>query len=420
MAFTGEILWSPILNSIKFINSLDDSFLDNESLDDLGNLEWMNLEGYCQKVETGETRTIQFHSNGTTPTVYIKNWTTDAIISTVVATDMGASIKEGEDGTPYPFNFYEADLSFPAIGNYYCTIENTAGGTIRSEPINVGSHPNTLLLTFNNRENTVLNVWDDQLELKIRVEAQLFRRNPSSERTVFRGSDNRGKVLSQRNMRGMTMNTFMLPSYLHEALAYGWSLTVCNINGQSFYSEEGYEAEGYIDRYTLSNGTVLMLANQGMDQAIKRFALPAPTAFTATRMTFSDADLEWTSNSGGLETGFIVERSPDNAIWTTVATVGSGILVASASIPSVGGIWYFRVIADGGTPSDPSTVSSFSTVDPPLSLVLDGITPSTVSLSWTDLDGFVAGVDIEESSDGVIFASKEIVYISEDEFTLTL
>ena len=277
MAFTGEILWSPALNSIKFINSLDESFLDTQSLDDLAALPYMEFEGYCQKVNTGEARSIQFHSNGTTPTVRIRNWDTDAIVSTVVATQLNASEKESENGTVYPFNFYQADLTFASAGRYYCTIENTAGGTIRSEPIIVGDFTDTVLIKFSNDKNTNLNVWTEAtpLELTIRVEAQFYKAMPTSSRTVFKSSSDRSLILAQKNNRGVKMDIYHIPPYMHEALGYGFSLGTINVNGQLFYSNTGYSEVSYSDRFDLANGTATLLTQVGFGEQDV-----TPSAFT--------------------------------------------------------------------------------------------------------------------------------------------
>lgn len=136
----------------------------------------------------------------------------------------------------------------------------------------------------------------------------------------------------------------------------------------------------------------------------------APSALLATRMTFADVDLEWTSNSEGNETGFRVEVSTDNSTWSTLTTVASGVVTANVTIPSVGSTYYYRVIATGGIPSAPSNVASFATIAAPITLdAITTVTPTTIDLSWVDTEGFASSYEIERSDDGgTIYNSIEV------------
>jgi len=270
MAIDTELLWSPVLNSIKFINSEDVSFLDTQSLEFLNTKEYLDFEGYCQKIQTGETRLIQFHANGAIPTVFIKRWDDNAVIDTIIADSVATSVKQDEDLMDITFDIYQASLSFPFSDRYYVTIETNGGANeIISEPILVGQFPETLQISIYNDANTDLNVWNDGFEVHFRVEAQLYQLKPESDRTVFRGSDNRSQVISQKNRRGIRMDIFFLPPYMHEILSYGFSLDTIQINGETFYSTSGYSEINYTTRYSLANGTALLFTKSGFgDQVV--------------------------------------------------------------------------------------------------------------------------------------------------------
>jgi len=232
-------------------------------------LPYMEFSGYCQKIELDETRSIQFHANGTTPTVFIKRFEDDVIFDTVVATLVDTSIKEQEDLVEVTFGIYQASLTFDTAGSYYVSIETNGGANvIRSEPISVGTFLDTVLVKISNDKNTDLNVWNAGFEVQFRVEAQFYKLLPESERTVFRGSDNRGLVLTQKNKRGVRLDVFNVPPYMHEVLTYGFSLDTIDVDGQLFYSESGYSEITYQDRFSLANGTTILFTKFGFgDQA---------------------------------------------------------------------------------------------------------------------------------------------------------
>ena len=139
------------------------------------------------------------------------------------------------------------------------------------------------------------------------------------------------------------------------------------------------------------SGNNVLVSDLTEDISFCSLTLAAPSGLTATRMTFADVDLEWTSNSDGVETGFRVQVSTDNVVWSTLLTTASGVVTASVSIPSAGSNYFYRVVALGLIPSSPSNVSSFSTEAAPV--VLDSITAvtvNTIDLSWTDTEGFAS------------------------------
>lgn len=153
---------------------------------------------------------------------------------------------------------------------------------------------------------------------------------------------------------------------------------------------------------TWNSGNNVLVADLPDKPLFCSSTLAAPSSFTATRMTFADVDLEWVSNTAGAENGFKVQVSTDNVTWATSVTVGSGVLTANVTIPSVGDTYYYRVIATGSIPSQPSNVSSFATVAAPITLdAITTVTASTIDLSWVDTEVLASSYSVERSLTGV-------------------
>ena len=120
----------------------------------------------------------------------------------------------------------------------------------------------------------------------------------------------------------------------------------------------------------------------------------APTLDTAVQTPGSEANsttMTWTSNSGGTEDGFRIERKSTTGIYVTAGTVGAGILTFVDS-PLLSGItWTYRIFAFvGPTDSDPSNELSVSTdAIPPVpdfllaSAFINGVNPFIV-LTWSE------------------------------------
>jgi hypothetical protein len=109
----------------------------------------------------------------------------------------------------------------------------------------------------------------------------------------------------------------------------------------------------------------------------------APSSLTATADGgYTRIKLAWTDNSDN-EDGFRIERSPDDAAWVEIATVGSGVITYQNSGLDVGTQYYYRVRAynDGGN-SDYTSSANATTFDP------DTLTP----ISWGEAND-IAGDD---------------------------
>jgi hypothetical protein len=115
----------------------------------------------------------------------------------------------------------------------------------------------------------------------------------------------------------------------------------------------------------------------------------APTNLAASAFSSSRIDLSWKDNSGD-ETGFKIERSPNGASWTQIATVGPGS-VAGGTITypntglSSGATYWYRVRAyNGAGNSGYSNVATATTQAAPAIHVgdLDG-SRTLALLTWT-------------------------------------
>ena len=79
----------------------------------------------------------------------------------------------------------------------------------------------------------------------------------------------------------------------------------------------------------------------------------APTDLTAAPASDTEIDLTWTDNANS-ETGFKIERSPDESTWTLLATLGRNVTTYSDTGLTEGTPYYYRVWATN-TIGDPTT-----------------------------------------------------------------
>jgi PKD repeat protein len=123
---------------------------------------------------------------------------------------------------------------------------------------------------------------------------------------------------------------------------------------------------------------------------------PAPGNLTATAVSSSQITLNWADVA--TETSYRVEKSTDNATFSTVAT-----LAANASSYTVSGLtanttYYFRVVAinSGGEAASTASATTLSaTPTAPSNLSASGVTTTAVVLTWRDNSNNESGFVLE-------------------------
>ncbi len=115
----------------------------------------------------------------------------------------------------------------------------------------------------------------------------------------------------------------------------------------------------------------------------------APSGLTATAASATQINLSWTNNATN-QTGFKVERSPDNVTFTQIGTTGSTITVYSDSPLAPATTYYYRARAtnaagDSGYSNVASAATLADTTPPtaPTSLAATATSSTQINLTWT-------------------------------------
>ena len=91
--------------------------------------------------------------------------------------------------------------------------------------------------------------------------------------------------------------------------------------------------------------------------------IDTPSGLTLSLPSPSTVQLDWTSNSGGFEDGFKIERSFDDISYLEVGSVGTGVITYNDNSAPLGTLVYYRVKSfDSGGDSDPSNVESTTVI----------------------------------------------------------
>jgi Fibronectin type III domain len=95
----------------------------------------------------------------------------------------------------------------------------------------------------------------------------------------------------------------------------------------------------------------------------------APSNLTAIAVSSTEIDLSWT-NTDPSTTGYIVQRSPDGLLWTTLTTSVPGTATSYQDLSVTAGLTYsYQVLAGSATgTSSPSTTASATTTPAPSSM----------------------------------------------------
>ncbi|MBN1107692.1 MAG: fibronectin type III domain-containing protein [Bacteroidales bacterium] len=114
----------------------------------------------------------------------------------------------------------------------------------------------------------------------------------------------------------------------------------------------------------------------------------APTNLNAVAVSSSQINLTWTDNSNN-ETGFRIERSPNNSTWTEIATVNAGVTSYENTGLTASTPYYYRVRSynSAGNSSFTSAASATTQASPPAAptnLTATAASSVQINLAWTD------------------------------------
>jgi hypothetical protein len=156
--------------------------------------------------------------------------------------------------------------------------------------------------------------------------------------------------------------------------------------------------------YTYQLQAYTTVSSTNSNQASVTLAPKAPGGgLSAKAISSSQINLAWSNVSG--ETGFKIQRSPDNVLWTQVGITGANVLTFQDTGLGPVTTYYYRVLAtNAGGDSPPGSVSKATTlVAPPAApgnLIAVAISSTRVNLSWTANSTNQQGFRVFRSSDG--------------------
>jgi len=126
-----------------------------------------------------------------------------------------------------------------------------------------------------------------------------------------------------------------------------------------------------------------------------------PTGFTGERISTTRVDLTWSDNSS-IETGYVLERSPDGSAWSALATLSANATAYPDTAAPATGVHYRLRAINGATTGDWVSTSLAAPVPPttPASFAQSSATTSTVDLTWNAVNG-ASSLRLERSSLGI-------------------
>lgn len=137
--------------------------------------------------------------------------------------------------------------------------------------------------------------------------------------------------------------------------------------------------------------------------ATTQTAIPAaPTSLLASAASTSSIALSWTDNASN-ETGYYVERSPDDSTWTQIASLSANVTTYTDSSLASATTYYYRVRAyNAGGDSAYTNVASATTQTPPpgvpTAFTATAVSTTEIDLAWSDNSNQL-GFYIERSPD---------------------
>lgn len=126
----------------------------------------------------------------------------------------------------------------------------------------------------------------------------------------------------------------------------------------------------------------------------------------ATAISDSEIDLAWVDNSS-TETGFKIERSPDNATWAQIGTAVANATTYNDTGLTDGTKYYYRVRAynAGGNSAYSNTANAITTMLAPSGLAAVAMSDTEIDLTWTNNSASYTNVEVQRSPDNSTWAT---------------
>lgn len=162
------------------------------------------------------------------------------------------------------FDVWEVTLDWADVDNGEYEVELRATDATEpaavavSEPLLLAdAHPNTVLIEYWNRDNAFGLEFTTGLVGRLRVGGTFFKLKPSGTSQQHRSSSGVPTLLSSTAQRGILLETFELPDWLHEKLFVVLRLDGLRVNGREVLGQGDYEWTP-VAGYPLSGGSATL------------------------------------------------------------------------------------------------------------------------------------------------------------------
>jgi RHS repeat-associated protein len=160
------------------------------------------------------------------------------------------------------------------------------------------------------------------------------------------------------------------------------TLTTPAVTATSFNDSTVASGKTYAYRLDATNGFGTVSSNV---LTVKVAVPPAPTNLRGEVASTTSVKLSWDFPPGA-ETGFKIQRSPDNSTWTTVKTAGRTPLSYTNTGLTNGSTYWYRVRATSALGDGALSTAISITVAKPAPPTMKGVTmvsPNQIDVSWT-------------------------------------
>lgn len=162
------------------------------------------------------------------------------------------------------YKVYEAVVNLGALPNaIYQAFINVSGGlfpnaSAKSEPFNLAtSHANTVLIQYRSLDNAYDMQYTTGYIGTVRIHARLWELEPGGKQKLHIEPSGRAVKISATLNRLAKLETFMLPQWLNEKLAFIFGNDFIAVNGVEYQTEEIYKANT-IKSYALASGSIML------------------------------------------------------------------------------------------------------------------------------------------------------------------